>query len=102
MGFARHQYVGHEGGLGSEVWRWVRRAASLEATPERENARHHAELGRHLGKDGPLVIDVPPGQQGILDDFWQRPISSPTIDGHEFAGDVGFAGPDQGKGGKYL
>jgi hypothetical protein len=29
--------------------------------------------------------------QGLLDDFWQRPLT-----------DVGLAGPDQGKGGKYL
>jgi hypothetical protein len=25
-----------------------------------------------LKEDGPLVIEVPPGLQGILDDFWQR------------------------------
>ncbi|MBV8576319.1 MAG: DUF1254 domain-containing protein, partial [Acetobacteraceae bacterium] len=37
-----------------------------------------------------------------LDDFWQRPVVGPTIDGHAFAGDVGFAGPDKGEGGKYL
>jgi hypothetical protein len=55
-----------------------------------------------LGKDGPLVIDVPPKLQGILDDFWQRPVVGPTINGHTFAGDVGFAGPDKGDGGKYL
>jgi hypothetical protein len=29
--------------------------------------------------------------QGLLDDFWQRPLT-----------DVGLVGPDQGKGGKYL
>jgi hypothetical protein len=55
-----------------------------------------------LGQDGPLVIEVPPRQQGILDDFWQRPLEGPTIDGHTFVGDVGFAGPDKGQGGKYL
>jgi hypothetical protein len=27
-----------------------------------------------LKEDGPLVIEVPPGLQGILDDFFQRPI----------------------------
>ena len=26
--------------------------------------------------DGPAVIEAPPGLQGILDDFWQRPICS--------------------------
>jgi hypothetical protein len=55
-----------------------------------------------VGKDGPLVIEVPPRQQGILDDFWQRPLTGPTIDDHTFVGDVGFAGPDKGEGGKYL
>jgi hypothetical protein len=37
--------------------------------------------------------------QGILLDFWQRPI---PVDGGEFFGDVGLAGPDGGKGGKSL
>ena len=44
-----------------------------------------------LKEDGPLVIEVPPKLQGLLDDFWQRPLC-----------DVGFAGPDKGQGGKYL
>jgi hypothetical protein len=52
-----------------------------------------------LGKDGPLVIDAPPKLQGILLDYWQRPI---PVDGGKFFGDVGFAGPDRGKGGKFL
>jgi hypothetical protein len=45
-----------------------------------------------LGKSGPLVVDVPPGAiLGIIDDFWQRSLT-----------DVGAAGPDAGKGGKFL
>ena len=52
-----------------------------------------------LGKDGPLVMEAPPGLQGILLDYWQRPI---PVDGGKFAGDVGLAGPDLGKGGKFL
>src|SRR3954471_7314319 len=55
-----------------------------------------------LGKDGPLVIEVPPRLQGILLDFWQHAIPGPTIEGHAFFGDVGFAGPDKGEGGSYL
>jgi len=56
-----------------------------------------------LKKDGLMVIEVPPGLQGILDDFWQRPICSERkIDGRIWCGDVGLPGPDQGKGGKYL
>ena len=55
-----------------------------------------------LGKDGPLVFDAPPRLQGILLDFWQRPIPGPELDGRNFQGDVGFFGPDGGKGGKFL
>ena len=39
-----------------------------------------------LKEDGPMVIEVPPGLQGILDDFWQRPICSVgEIDGRSGA-----------------
>jgi len=56
-----------------------------------------------LKDDGPLVIEVPPGLQGILDDFFQRPICSiGRIEGRTWCGDVGLPGPDKGKGGKYL
>jgi len=43
-------------------------------------------------------MEAPTELQGILDDYWQRPI---PVDGHggKFAGDVGFFGPDGGKGG---
>ena len=37
-----------------------------------------------LGRTGPMVVDVPSGPTGgMLNDFWQRPIS-----------DLGLAGPD--------
>jgi hypothetical protein len=56
-----------------------------------------------LQEDGPMVIEVPPGLQGILDDFRQRPIPSEgEIDGRKWSGDVGLPGPDKGKGGNYL
>lgn len=56
-----------------------------------------------LKQDGPMVIEVPPGLQGILDDFFQRPICSEgQIEGRQWCGDVGLPGPDKGKGGKYL
>ncbi len=44
-----------------------------------------------LARDGPTVIEIPPGMLGFLDDAWQR-----------FVGDMGVTGPDAGKGGKYL
>ncbi len=52
-----------------------------------------------LGDTGPLVFEAPAGLQGILLDFWQRPI---PVDGGEYFGDLGLPGPDQGKGGKFL
>ena len=52
-----------------------------------------------MGKDGPMVFEAPSMLQGILLDFWQRPI---PVDGGKFAGDVGLAGPDAGQGGKFL
>jgi len=44
-----------------------------------------------LAKTGPLVIEIPPGMLGFMDDAWQR-----------FVGNMGVTGPDKGKGGKYL
>lgn len=44
-----------------------------------------------LKRDGPTVVDAPPGMLGALDDMWMR-----------FIGDIGPAGADRGKGGKYL
>lgn len=42
-------------------------------------------------KEEPVVVEVPPGMLGAFNDAWFR-----------YSGDVGFAGPDRGKGGKYL
>jgi hypothetical protein len=42
-------------------------------------------------KDGPVVVDVPPGVLGPVDDAFFRWVT-----------DVGLTGPDGGKGGKYL
>lgn len=42
-------------------------------------------------KDGPVVVESPPGILGVVDDFWFRYVT-----------DLGNAGPDKGKGGKYL
>src|SRR5271157_813353 len=47
-------------------------------------------------------VEAPPDLQGLFDDFFQRPLIGPTIDGHTWIGDVGFAGPDKGKGGTYV
>ena len=49
-----------------------------------------------------MVLEVPSGLQGVLLDFWQRPIPGPKIGANTFFGDVGLPGPDGGKGGKFL
>ncbi|OIQ39392.1 MAG: hypothetical protein BM563_04445 [Bacteroidetes bacterium MedPE-SWsnd-G1] len=41
--------------------------------------------------NGPLIVETPPNVLGIFDDFWFGWIS-----------DFGLAGPDRGKGGKFL
>jgi hypothetical protein len=41
--------------------------------------------------DGPIVLDVPAGMLGAINDMWFR-----------YVQDVGPAGPDRGQGGKYL
>ena len=42
--------------------------------------------------DGPVLVEQPAGALGgMIMDFWQRPVA-----------DLGQAGPDQGKGGRYL
>lgn len=42
-------------------------------------------------KDGPVVIETPPNVLGIIDDHW-----------FQYVADFGRAGPDKGKGGKFL
>jgi hypothetical protein len=42
-------------------------------------------------KDGPMVVDIPPGVLGPVDDAFSRYVT-----------DVGLIGPDKGKGGKYV
>ena len=44
-----------------------------------------------LLKDGPTVIDLPPGMLGLLDDM-----------AFKYMTDLGVAGPDKGRGGKFL
>jgi hypothetical protein len=44
-----------------------------------------------LKKDGPMVLEAPAGMLGAFNDAWFR-----------YMQDIGPAGPDKGKGGKYL
>jgi hypothetical protein len=52
----------------------------------------YAVANMDLGKQGPVVVDIPPGAiVGMIEDFWQRSLV-----------DVGLPGPDGDKGGKFL
>jgi hypothetical protein len=82
------------------VWKKRLDAKTLVTTPNSDVIYAMSYLD--LGRDGPMVFEAPQGLQGILLDFWQRPIPGPIVDGHAFFGDVGLPGPDSGKGGKFL
>jgi hypothetical protein len=79
------------------IWKKRLDAKTLVTTPNSDVI--YAMSYVDLGKDGPLVFEAPPQLQGILLDCWQRPI---PVDGGRFFGDVGFFGPDAGRGGKFL
>jgi hypothetical protein len=82
------------------VWKERLDARTLVTTPNSDVIYAMSYLD--LGKDGAMVFEAPPGLQGILLDFWQRPIPGPRIGPNSFFGDVGLPGPDRGKGGKFL
>ena len=83
------------------IWKQRLNAKTLVTTPNSDVIYAMGYLD--LKEDGPMVIEVPPGLQGILDDFFQRPICSEgLIEGRAWCGDVGLPGPDHGKGGHYL
>ncbi|MFC6980752.1 DUF1254 domain-containing protein [Microbulbifer taiwanensis] len=79
------------------IWKKRLDAKTLVTTPNSDVI--YAMGYVDLGETGPLVYEAPPMLQSILLDFWQRPI---PVDGGDYFGDIGFFGPDQGKGGKFL
>jgi hypothetical protein len=81
------------------VWKKRLDAKTLVTTPNSDVIYAMSYLD--LGTDDATVFEAPPGLQGILLDFWQRPIPGPTIDGHAYAGDVGLPGPDGGRGASF-
>jgi hypothetical protein len=61
---------------------------SLYLTPNTESVY----IGSFLDlSDGPIVVESPPNTLGMVNDFFYR-----------YVADLGNAGPDRGKGGKYL
>jgi hypothetical protein len=82
------------------VWKKRLDAKTLVTTPNSDviSAMNYLDVG----KDGPLVLEAAAGLQGVLLDFWQRPLPGPAAPGKDYRGDVGLFGPDQGRGGKFL
>ena len=54
------------------IWKKRLDAKTLVTTPNSDVL--YAMSYVDLGKDGPLVMEAPTELQGILDDYWQRPI----------------------------
>jgi hypothetical protein len=76
------------------IWKARMNAATLVTTPNSDVIYAMGYLD--LRKDGPMVIEAPPGLQGILDDFWQRPIRMVgQFEGRDWSGEVGLPGPDK-------
>ena len=61
---------------------------SLFLTPNTESIYYATWIDL---KNGPVVVESPPGVLGVINDFWFR-----------YVCDMGNAGPDKGKGGKFL
>jgi hypothetical protein len=80
-----------------QIWEKRLDARTLVTTPNSDLI--YGMTFANLAETGPLVFEAPPKLQGILLDFWQRPIPE---DGGKFFGDVGLPGPDGGAGGKFL
>src|SRR5215469_11500244 len=61
---------------------------SLFLTPNSESIYYATWIDL---KNGPIVVESPPDVLGVVNDFWFR-----------YVCDMGNAGPDKGKGGKFL
>lgn len=78
---------------------WTKRLSATTHITTPNSDLIYGMVFANLAETGPLVFEAPPKLQGILLDFWQRPI---PVDGGKFFGDVGLPGPDGGAGGKFL
>ena len=77
------------GDVGVYIYPGKGKSIAIGLTYNTESVYATAEID--LKKDGPTVIEPPPMVLGIVNDGFQRYIT-----------DLGNAGPDRGKGGKYL
>ena len=77
------------GDVGVYIEQGAGKASTIGLTYNTESI--YASAFTDLKKDGPTVVETPPNVLGVVDDGWQRWLT-----------DLGNAGPDKGKGGKYL
>ena len=79
-------------GAGFETLRiYFKPISSKLRRPVPRVSRYEAWSFLNLESDGPMVIDFPPGMLGIVEDMWSRSVA-----------DLGMAGADAGRGGKYV
>jgi hypothetical protein len=84
-----HKDFGVENSNQVAIFETLMDSKSLWLTPNTETV--YASTFLNLKIDGATVIESPPNVLGILDDMWMR-----------YVGDIGNAGPDKGKGGKFI
>jgi len=72
------------------TWKQRLDAKTIVTTPNSDviNAMSYLDVG----KDGPLVVEVPGLIQGMFDDFYQRPLPGVAPGGTPWSGDVVFSG----------
>lgn len=70
------------------IWEGLMDSKTLFFTPNTESVYAMTWLDLN---NGPVVMETPPNVLGFIDDHW-----------FHYVTDFGNAGPDKGKGGKYL
>lgn len=87
----RKGYADFGAGLPNQVLVWKDRMDAKSEFLTANTDTVYAMTFLDLKTDGPTVVNAPPKLLGLLDDMWMRYVS-----------DIGAAGPDKGKGGKFL
>jgi hypothetical protein len=87
--FGRDYGMPNPGDVGVYVEPGVGKVEAIGLTYNTESV--YATSFTDFTKTGPIVVETPPNVLGMVDDGW-----------HRWLEDLGNAGPDKGKGGKYL
>jgi hypothetical protein len=87
--FGRDYGIPNNGDVGIYVEPGIGKVETIGLTYNTESV--YATAYCDLKKSGPMVVETPPNVLGVVDDGW-----------HRWLTDIGNAGPDKSKGGKYL